>query len=72
MSQPFTHEGEHHDEHGDATCPVCRARVNSTTAPSREFDGRTWYFCNDACLRAFDRRPGFYAERALAEGLVAG
>ena len=70
MNQHFTHEGEHHDAAGDVICPVCRARVNSATAPSRTFDGETWFFCNDKCLRAFDKRPAFYAERARAEGLT--
>lgn len=67
MTEQFTHEGEHHDAAGDAICPVCRARVNSATALSRTFDGETWFFCNDACLRAFVRRPAHYAERARNE-----
>ena len=70
MNTHFTHEGEHHDAAGDVICPVCRARVNSATAPSRVFDGVTWFFCNDKCLRAWDKRPVFYAARARAEGLV--
>lgn len=70
MNRLFTHDGEHHDAAGDAICPVCRARVTSATAPSRTFDGVRWFFCNDACLRAFERRPAFYAGRARADGLV--
>lgn len=70
MNQHFTHEGEHHDAAGAVTCPVCRARVNSATAPSRTFGGETWFFCSDNCLRAFDKRPALYAERARAEGLT--
>lgn len=70
MNQHPTHEGEHHDASGDVICPVCRARVNSATAPTRTFDGETWFFCNAKCLRAFDKRPAFYAARARAEGLV--
>jgi YHS domain-containing protein len=70
MSDHFTHEGEHHDADGDAICPVCRSRVNSATAPSRTFEGRRWFFCNEACLRAWDRRPAHYAARARAEGLT--
>ena len=70
MDERFAHEGEHHDAFGDAICPVCRAGVNSRTAPSRTFDGETWYFCNDKCLRAFEKRPALYAERARAEGLT--
>lgn len=70
MNEHPTHEGEHHDEAGDVICPVCRALVSSATAPSRTFGGETWFFCNDKCLRAFDKRPAFYAERARIEGLT--
>lgn len=70
MNDHFTHEGEHHDADGDAICPVCRARVNSATAPSRVFEGHRWFFCNEACLRAWDRRPAHYAARARAEGPI--
>lgn len=70
MNEHFTHDGEHHDAAGDAICPVCRARVNSATAPSCRFDGDAWFFCNDKCLRAFQNRPAYYAARARAEGLV--
>lgn len=70
MDEHYTHEGEHHDAAGDVICPVCRARVNSATAPSRTFDGAKWYFCNDKCLRAWDKRPAYYAARARTEGLA--
>jgi YHS domain-containing protein len=70
LTSDITHQGEHHDAAGDATCPVCRARVNTATAPSRTFDGETWFFCNDKCLRAFEARPRFYVDRARAEGLA--
>jgi YHS domain-containing protein len=70
MHQHVTHEGEHHDATGDVICPVCRARVNSATAPRRIFDGETWFFCGGPCLRAFDKRPAFYADRARLEGLT--
>ena len=70
MDEHFTHEGEHHDAAGDAICPVCRARVNSSTAPSRGFAEETWFFCNLKCLRAFEKRAAFYADRARAEGLT--
>ena len=61
------HAGEHHADDGDAVCPVCRARVNSATAPSRAHDGETWFFCDDTCLRAFVKRPDHYVARARAE-----
>lgn len=70
MNNHFTHEGAHHDAAGDAICPVCRARVTSATAPTRTFEGATWFFCDDRCLRAFLKRPAYYAARAGAEGLT--
>lgn len=67
MARDFTHHGEHHDAAGDAKCPVCRALVNSASAPSRLFDGETWFFCDGRCLDAFLKRPAYYAARARAE-----
>lgn len=61
------HAGEHHADDGDAICPVCRAAVDSATAPMQVHQGEAWYFCNDRCLTAFEKRSGFYAERARAE-----
>jgi YHS domain-containing protein len=67
MSTTPHHHGEHHAADGDAICPVCRARVDSRTAPSRAHDGETWFFCDDRCLRAFEGRPDFYVARARNE-----
>jgi P-type Cu+ transporter len=58
---PHARIDDHHDEHGDAVCPVCRMRVNSATAPSRVYEGKTYYFCEQSCLRAFDQSPAKYA-----------
>jgi YHS domain-containing protein len=67
MSTSPHHHGEHHAADGDATCPVCRARVDSRTAPRRDHAGEAWFFCDDRCLRAFDARPDFYVTRAHVE-----
>jgi len=67
MSTHPRHHGEHHADNGDAICPVCRARVDSHTAPRRDHDGETWFFCDDRCLRAFEGRPDLYVTRARAE-----
>jgi YHS domain-containing protein len=67
MSTYPGHHGEHHAADGDEICPVCRARVDSRTAPSRQLGGETWYFCDDRCVRAFERRPEFYATRARSD-----
>ncbi len=64
--------GDHHAPDGDAVCPVCRERVDTRTAPSRFRDGETWYFCNDTCLRAFEKRPDHYVERARRERTTGG
>ncbi len=55
------HHHDHHDGDGDAVCPVCEMKVNSATSPSREYEGKTYYFCNESCLRAFDQEPAEYA-----------
>jgi Cu+-exporting ATPase len=52
----------HHSDEGDAICPVCEMKVHSATSPSREYEGVTYYFCNDSCARAFDQEPAEYAQ----------
>jgi Cu+-exporting ATPase len=52
---------DHHAANGDATCPVCEMKVNSATSPSREYEGKTYYFCNESGARAFDQEPAEYA-----------
>jgi Cu+-exporting ATPase len=36
-------------------------KVDSATSPSREYEGKTFYFCNESCARAFDQEPAEYA-----------
>ena len=63
------HSSDHDDHHaadGDAVCPVCLMTVDSHTAPARDHDGETWSFCNDRCVRAFDKHPDHFAARARA------
>lgn len=59
------HDDHGHDDHhaadGDAICPVCEMRVSSATSPSRQYEGKTYYFCNESCVRAFDQEPAEYA-----------
>ena len=52
---------DHHSADGDAICPVCEMKVSSATSPSREYEGTTYYFCNESCARAFDQEPAEYA-----------
>ena len=55
------HGHDHHAADGDAVCPVCEMNVSSATSPSRDYEGKTYYFCNDSCARAFDQEPAEYA-----------
>jgi Cu+-exporting ATPase len=55
------HGHDHHHDGGDAICPVCEMKVDSATSPSREHGGKTYYFCNESCARAFDQEPSEYA-----------
>lgn len=43
------------------TCPVCKMTVDDATAPSLVHEGTTYYFCSDACRRAFQKRPERFA-----------
>jgi len=43
--------------------PVCGMRTDDD-GPSVTLDGETYYFCSEACRRAFDRRPAKYARQA--------
>jgi Cu+-exporting ATPase len=55
------HEHHDHGHGGDAICPVCEMRVDTATSPSREYEGKTYYFCNESCAREFDQDPAEYA-----------
>lgn len=55
------HQDDHHHADGDAICPVCEMKVSSATSPSREYEGKTFYFCNESCARAVDQEPAEYA-----------
>ena len=40
-----------------ATDPVCGMTVDRSKAVTKEFGGRTFYFCSDHCLHAFEADP---------------
>lgn len=47
--------------------PVCRMMVDSDTAPARSvYQGRTYYFCSDQCLRQFKNDRKRYVNGELA------
>ena len=46
------------------TDPVCGMSVDEAkAAATSEFEGRTVYFCSEACKRTFDTDPYAYATR---------
>ena len=49
-----------------ATDPVCGMRVDRSKALSTTHRGRTFYFCSDQCLSAFQADPGTYLRRGAS------
>lgn len=46
------------------TDPVCGMSIDEDqAAATSEFDGRTVYFCSEACKRSFDSDPHTYAHQ---------
>nr|WP_240541949.1 heavy metal translocating P-type ATPase [Bifidobacterium simiarum] len=65
------HHSESHDMHGmhheagagSAVDPVCGMSVNpETAAASREYEGKTYYFCGAGCAAHFDQNPASFAK----------
>jgi P-type Cu+ transporter len=44
-----------------ATDPVCGMKVDRAKALSAKHAGRTYYFCSEDCLQAFEQDPKRYA-----------
>ena len=42
--------------------PVCGMEVTAETEWTAEYDGVTFYFCNEGCRDAFVEEPGKYLE----------
>jgi len=51
-----------------ATDPVCGMKVDRAKATTREFAGRTYYFCSGHCAAAFDADPQRYLSGAAPSG----
>jgi uncharacterized protein len=47
-----------------ATDPVCGMTVDRAKAVTKEFGGRTYYFCSNHCLHAFEADPEQYPSSA--------
>jgi YHS domain-containing protein len=44
-----------------ATDPVCGMSVDEKTAPARAmYQGKTYYFCSNACKEQFEEQPQKY------------
>jgi P-type Cu+ transporter len=42
--------------------PVCGMRIDSDDAVAEsEYEGKTYYFCSEACHEAFEADPAAYA-----------
>jgi uncharacterized protein len=50
-----------------ATDPVCGMKVDRTTALTKEFRGRTHYFCSHHCLHAFEADPDAHLKRGESD-----
>ena len=58
---------QHHHEHGGATAapaplvdPVCGMTVAPDSSRRFAFEGTTYFFCSDHCLKKFSAEPGKY------------
>ena len=48
---------------------VCGMEVDEKKAPARsEYQGKTYYFCNMACKKVFDKNPGKYVKEPAMGG----
>jgi Cu+-exporting ATPase len=48
--------------------PVCGMKVNSRTSNLvSEYNGKTYYFCSDRCMKAFNTNPSQYLERKQSQ-----
>lgn len=45
-----------------ATDPVCKMKVEPVKAAAKaDYDGQVYYFCSEACHKAFTEEPQKYA-----------
>src|SRR5438309_1413956 len=45
--------------------PICGMTVSSDSPRRFEFDGTTYFFCSDHCLRKFSAEPGKYHHHVI-------
>lgn len=61
-------DGEFRSVSEMATDPVCGMAVEREGAPHLRHDGRTWFFCSEACREEFAADPERFVARAVAGG----
>ena len=45
--------------------PVCGMMIDDTTATARSnYQGKTYYFCSEACKKSFDADPARYVSKS--------
>ncbi len=49
-------------------CPVCGMMVDENTAPSSEYEGRTYYFHKPVHKEMFDKDPENFLSKSSDEG----
>ena len=52
--------------------PVCGMVVNTSSANTATFEGKTYRFCSDSCRKKFAASPAAYAANAVALPRDAG
>jgi YHS domain-containing protein len=52
--------------------PVCGMVVNTSSAITATFEGKTYYFCSDSCRKKFEASPTAYSPKASAPPRDAG
>ena len=60
---------KHQDDERAFKDPVCGMEVSRLTAIAETgYEGKTYYFCSDACREAFEAEPGKYVKHHRQHG----
>lgn len=52
--------------------PVCGMKVSHTSAiATSTYEGKTYYFCADACKHAFNAMPQKYVQQHRQHGMIS-
>ncbi len=53
-------------QEGESVCLLCNMKVNKETGFTAEYEGKTYYFCSQACADMFKGDPKAMLEKATA------